>query len=637
MPAQHDFFAARFSIGPSKLTMRKFSPLLSAPIGFFSMIASLARSPLHLWLLILVASCFFPGGPSAYSQTKTRETENYPIHPDSHLKEGVPQGEVLEGEFHDSEFFPGTHRKYWVYIPKQYRATQPAALMVFQDGRNYARRDGGFYVLNVFDNLIHSSEMPVTIGLFIEPGVVPAPTPDAQDRFNRSLEYDSMDDRYASFLLQEMIPHVVERHRLNLSDDPNDRAICGSSSGGIAAFNVAWQRPDVFRRVFTTVGTYVGLRGAHEFSTIIRKTEPKPLRVFLQDGSNDLNIYGGDWWMANQAMLRSLEFAGYEVQHAWGDGFHSGKHGASIFPDVMRWLWEGHGQVPVATHWDRCQNDAPKLLVADETWELVSDGHQWAEGMAYTDDGNLWITDVPASKLYRIGPDGTRQVVVEDTGRANGVALGPDGRLYTASSGAEQIRAYDLKTLAMEVIAEGTKSNDIVVRQDGTIYYTDPAASKVWMIEPKNRQRKLATPFKDCNGIAVSPDQAQLLIAHFPGRFVHTAFIDSDRSLIFQQPFFHLEVPVNQLQGHLDGMCCTQEGWLVSATEAGVQICDPAGRSHLILPMPPGSKRPCYARFGGEDGRTLYVANVDKVLKRKTQMVGSKPWEKPIKPPKPKL
>ncbi len=308
--------------------------------------------------LLIVLGLFGLASSIATAQQKKRETESYPVHPDSKKKPNVPAGEIFEGEFNDSTVFPGTRRHYWVYIPKQYSADKPAALMVFQDGRNYAKRDGGFNVPNVFDNLIHSGEMPTTIGLFVEPGVVPAPHDQAQDRFNRSFEYDSMDDRFAAFLIDEMIPYAVKQHSLNLSSNPDDRAICGSSSGGIAALNAAWQRPDAFRRVFTTVGTYVGLRGAHEFSTLIRKFEPKPLRVFLQDGSNDNNIYGGDWWMANQSMLRSLEFAGYEVNHVWGEGFHSGKHGASIFP--MRCV--GYGRITVKCRYRRISTSARTTL-----------------------------------------------------------------------------------------------------------------------------------------------------------------------------------------------------------------------------------------------------------------------------------
>src|SRR5690606_23198593 len=144
--------------------------------------------------------------------------------------------------------------------------------------------------------------------VFIEPGVVPAVTEGDQPRFNRSFEYDSMGDRYARFLLEEIVPEVKKKY--NLSDDPNDRGIGGASSGAICAFNVAWERPDAFRRVLSTIGTYVGLRGANEFPVLVRKTEPKPIRVFLQDGNRDLNIYAGDWWVANQDMLSALQFAG---------------------------------------------------------------------------------------------------------------------------------------------------------------------------------------------------------------------------------------------------------------------------------------------------------------------------------------
>ena len=586
---------------------------------------------------ICLLSLVFQISFNSTSSAQQPQTEVYAVHPDSLQRPGVPEGTVSQGTWKDSKVFPGTVRDYWIYTPKQYDGSKPAALMVFQDGGGYVKRNGGANVPNVFDNLINSGEMPVTIGLFINPGVVPAKNEDSQARFNRSFEYDSVDDRYSKFLIEEFIPMIEKAHHLKLSKDPNDRGLCGSSSGGICAFNVAWQRPDVFRRVFTTVGTYVGLRGGHELSTLIRKAEPKPLRIYLQDGSNDNNIYGGDWWMANQALLRSLEFCGYEVEHAWGTGAHSGKHGAAIFPDVMRWLWKDHGKVPVSTHLEKSKSEATKFLIQGADWELVSSGHQWAEGLAITDDGTLYFTDVPASKLYRVTPDGKQSLIVEDTGAANGIALGPDGKLYGASSKAKQIRAWDLQTMQMEVVAEGTNSNDLVVRHDGTIYYTDPAAGKIWMIDGKTRQRREVDNFRDCNGIALSADQTQLFVAHFPGRFVYTFSIADDGSLENKQPYFHMDIPTNDPSGRLDGMCVSTDGWLVSATEVGVQICDQPGRVHLIMPLPYGSNRPCYARFGGLDNKTLYVANVDKIWKRKTQLVGAKPYAPPVKPPKSQL
>ncbi|MFO1063397.1 MAG: SMP-30/gluconolactonase/LRE family protein [Pirellulales bacterium] len=588
-----------------------------------------------LGLAALFACMVMP--TSGFAQPGPPPEENYPVHPDAKQKPDVPAGEITKGEFHESQVFPGTTRDYWIYVPKQYDGSKPAAVMVFQDGGGYVGRGGGTAVPNVFDNLIHSGEMPVTIGVFINPGIVQAANESVQARYNRSFEYDSVDDRYAKFLIDEILPFIEKKHELKLSQDPNDRAIAGSSSGGICAFNVAWQRPDVFRRVFTTVGTYVGLRGAHEFSSLIRKVEPKPLRVFLQDGSNDLNIYAGDWWMANQAMLRSLEFSGYEVNHEWGAGGHNGKQGAAIFPDAMRWLWKDHGKVPVAVHPDKSKNDASKFLVPGADWELVTSGHQWAEGMAVTEDGTLYFTDVPGNKLYRITPDGKQELLVEDTGEANGIALGADGRLYGCSSKAKQIRAWDLSSIKMEVIAEGTHSNDIVVRHDGTIYYTDPAAGKVWMIDRKTRERKEADTFPNCNGIGLSADQSQLFVAHFSGRVIYSYMIAEDGTLKLKQPYFHMEVPANTLEGHLDGMCSTVDGWLVASSAAGVQICDQPGRVHLMLQLPYGCKRPCYIEFGGPDNKTMYVANVDKIWKRKTTLTGAKDSKPPVKPPKPQL
>src|SRR5438270_12195986 len=264
----------------------------------------------------------------------------------------VPKGDVTKYTFDKSKIFPGTTRDYWVYVPKQFDPSKPACVHVNQDGiQNRAPE--------VFDELIEKKEIPVLIGVFVQPGRVKAIAENSLDRFNRSFEYDGLGDAYARFLLEELLPEVEKKttadgRAIKLSKNGNDRCIAGSSSGAICAFTAAWERPDSFRRVFSAIGTYVGLRGGNIYPTLVRKYEPKPIRVFLQDGSNDLNIYGGDWWMANQTMERALTFAGYEVQHAWGSGGHSGEQGTAIFPDVMRWLWKDWPQ-PVkagATHND---------------------------------------------------------------------------------------------------------------------------------------------------------------------------------------------------------------------------------------------------------------------------------------------
>ncbi len=570
----------------------------------------------------------------------SRKIDNYPVHDDSRQHDGIPAGKIIPGIFEQSEIFPGTTRNYWIYIPEQYKQAKPACLMVFQDGRNYINRDRGFRVPNVFDNLINKGEMPTTIGLFINPGIIPATNKNAEARYNRSFEYDSMGDRYALFLINEMIPLLKEKHGLNISNDPDDRAICGSSSGGICAFTTCWERPDAFRRVFTTVGTYVGLRGGNEYPTLIRKTEPKPIRVFLQDGKNDLNIYGGDWWMANQTMLRALQFSGYEVNHAFGEGGHNSKHGSAILPDALRWLWRDHGKIRVATHYEKCSSRAPEYLIDGEGWEVVvENGTGWYEGLACTADGTLYYTDVPNSKLYRLKPAGKPELLDGNTGRTNGLYLGPDGRLYGAAAGARQIRSWDLTTGESVIVGEGTKCNDIVVRHDGKIYYTDPQASRIRMLNPGNKTPIDVDTFERPNGIGLSADQTLLFVANFTGRFIYSYTIAGDGSLKNKQPYFHMHLPHGpETEARLDGMCTTRDGLLVASSDIGIQICDQPGRVQLILPRPPGAiRRTCYTTFGGPDRKTLYVATPEAIYKRKTKLTGVDPAKMPVKPPKPRL
>lgn len=265
--------------------------------------------------------------------------DDYPLGPDSMVQEGVPQGKVIEGKHTSEKVFPGNVRSYWVYIPAQYDGSSPAAVMVFQDGGSYVNKTGQFRVPVVFDNLIHKKQMPVTIGIFLSPGEVPATKPGEPSRKNRSFEYDSLGDLYARFLLEEILPMVVQEHQLKLTDDPNQRAICGISSGGICAFTVAWERPDQFRKVLSHVGSFTNIRGGHVIPAVIRKTENKPLRIFLQDGSGDLDNLHGNWPLANQEMAAALKFKGYDYKFEFGDGGHNGKHGGAILPESLRWLW----------------------------------------------------------------------------------------------------------------------------------------------------------------------------------------------------------------------------------------------------------------------------------------------------------
>ena len=266
--------------------------------------------------------------------------DDYKLGPDSLPQEGVPKGKITAHRFTDSKIYPGTERDYWLYVPAQYDPAKPACLMVFQDGKWYVDPKGHTRAPVVFDNLIHKGEIPVTIGLFINPGVIPPAKEGAKPRKNRSFEYDSLGDLYARFLLEDILPVVEKDYKL--TDDPEGRALCGISSGGICAWTVAWERPDAFRKVISYVGSFTNIRGGHHYPALIRKTEKKPIRAFLQAGEGDLDNLHGSWPLGNRQMDAALKFAGYDYRFVMGDGGHNGKHGGAIFPDMLRWIWRDH-------------------------------------------------------------------------------------------------------------------------------------------------------------------------------------------------------------------------------------------------------------------------------------------------------
>jgi gluconolactonase len=438
-----------------------------------------------------------------------------------------------------------------------------------------------------------------------------------------------------------LLPEVEKKTASNgrpirLSHDGNDRCIAGASSGAICAFTAAWQRPDDFRRVFSAIGTYVSLRGGNVYPTLIRKVEPKPLRVFLQDGSHDANAFGGDWWMANQEMERALIFAGYEVNHAWGEGGHDGKQATEIFPDAMRWLWKDWPNPIKAGHGSPQLRD---ILIPGENWKLVADGYRFTEGPAVNAKGEVFFTDVPAHKSYKIGLDGQVVSFQSDTKQAVGQAFGPDGRLYAAGEAVNQILAYsgDGKP---EVVADGFRGNDLVIGHDGGIYVTNPGAegahdSKVWYISPKGAKKVVDTGLRLANGIALSPDQSLLYVAETRTHWVYSYQIRADGSLADKQRYYHLHVPDTWDESGADGMRVDRDGRLWVATHMGLQVCDQAGRVLCIIPTPNG--KVAHLAFGGADFDTLFAMCEDRVYKRKVKVKGVLPFQAPFKPKAPQL
>ncbi len=557
--------------------------------------------------------------------------QDYHLGPDSKPQDGVPKGAVTKRSW-TSKVFPGTVRDYWVYVPAQYQPSQPACVMVFQDGGGFQDSNGSYRVPVVFDNLIHKKEMPVTIGIFINPGVVPADGPERHPRYNRSFEYDTPSDQYARFLVEEILPEVGKSWKL--TEDPNGRAISGASSGGICAFTAAWERPDQFRRVLSFIGSFTNLRGGHSYASLIRKTEPKPVRVFLQDGSNDLDNYAGSWFVGNQDMAAALKWAKYDVRFEVGTGAHDGRHGGSILPEALRWLWRGYPEAIAIP--EPARSPVMDILIPGEEWRLVGEGYRFTEGPACDAEGNVFFTDIPNNRIHKIDLAGKVSVFVENTAGASGLEFGPDGKLYACQGGKKRIVAYD-RDGKEETIAEGIDSNDLTVSHKGEVYVTDPGQKQVWCISNQRVKRVVEKGgLSFTNGVALTPDQSFLLVADMRGQFVHSFHIEADGSLSHRQPFFPLFIPDGKTDCGADGMTVDTQGRLYVTSHAGLQVCDQAGRVNAIIPKPSREWLSNVA-FGGAARDEIFVTMATRVFKRKTKAKGALPFEPPILPPRPRL
>jgi len=531
-------------------------------------------------------------------------------------------------QFTNSTVFPGTVRDGGVYIPVQYDASQPAALMVFQDGMGYLSTNGNWRVPWVFDNLIADKEMPVTIGIFLNPGM-------RGEQSNRSFEYDSLGYAYAKFLLEEAIPFVTNRYSLAIASDPELRATCGASSGGICAFTVAWERPDQFRKVLSTIGSFTNIRGGHHYPALIRKTDRKPIRVFLQDGSNDLNNLHGDWPLANQEMASALRFMGYDHRFVLGDGSHNSRHGGAILPDALRWLWRAPESLPIPLTKDNLRGDdaLSKILPQEGGWELVMDRLGFTDAACADAEGNFYFSDLGHSRLYKVGADGKATVWFEGNPKISGMKFGPDGRLYAASQGSaggprdekKSIVAIDPESKKVTVIAADVTPNDLVVSKAAWIYFTDTGAGQVLMCPTQTenlpRPRVAAGGINKPNGIGLSPDGKSLFVSEYGGTNVWSFMVNLDGTLWAGERYMDLRVPANRPESGGDGMTVDAEGRPFITSYVGIQMFDATGRLGGVIDKP--SDKACVSlAFAGPDRSWLYACASDKVFRRKTLTKG---------------
>ncbi|MBV9849359.1 MAG: SMP-30/gluconolactonase/LRE family protein [Armatimonadetes bacterium] len=556
----------------------------------------------------------------------------YPIGPDSRPQPGVPQGKTFQFDLTAStKYYPGAKSTVWVYVPAQYAPDKPACLCVGLDGPNYLPQ-------TVFDNLIAKRQMPVTIGVFVSSGTVTKPGTDQPPRFDRCYEFDSTNDTFARFLLEEVLPAVGRRktpdgRAIHISTDPNDHMIYGASSGGVCAFTAAWLRPDLFRRVFTAIGTYVGMRGADMYPTLVRKTEPKPSRIFLQDGSQDTwNPLFDNWYTQNRSMEESLSFAGYDVNHNWGTLGHEGSHAQSIFPDVVRWLWRDYPQ-PIEAGWSG-NSMLRTILKRGEDWRPVAGAYRAATGLAVSPSGDVYFDDAVMGAIYRVGADGAASVFARSAVPLTAQAFGPDGRLYAATADG-RLLAYTAPGKATAV-AHGVYAHGIFVSSDGSIYATEPGAhddvpSKIWLIRPNGSKRVIDTGLRHATGIIMTPDHNLLFAAEGRTHWVYSYVLQSDGTLQEKQRFYWLHT-AESADDAGDGSDATDmaedtQGDLYVATRMGVQVCDRNGRVEGILTLPPGQVTSLC--FGGEHFGTLYIVCGGTIYRRTMLIPGVPGWAAP--------
>jgi gluconolactonase len=535
--------------------------------------------------------------------------------------EDILKGEIKKTSFDSSSIFPGTVRDVTVFIPAQYDGSKPACVYVKTDGYNPKEKA-------LLETLIATREMPVTIGVFVRPGDLPAEMKGTLGRRNRCFEYDGVSDNNVRFLVDELLPFVGKTFNLKLSTSGNDRCIAGGSSGGIAAFTAAWQRPDAFSRVYAGSGSFVAFRGGHEFPTLVRKFEAKPIRSYLTTGTHDMENCAGDWFLLDQEMDKALKFSGYDYYFRIVNGGHvAGFY--DYYQEGMAFLWKGWPE-PV-----KAGPSAPRVqdvILPDEKWQIVAQGLHDACGPAANATGEVFFADPHDNTISRIDLDGNVKPFLPDGGQANSLSFGPDGQLYAVSSMSGKITSYDPSGKG-SVVADGIHGRYLLATPGGGLYVTaageQPDDSAVWFVKD-GKKTLVDSGLKFATGLAYRPDQWLLSVADGHSKWAYSYQVNPDGKLTNKERFFWLHVQDWEDDAGAESVCYSKEGQMFVATRYGIQVCADDGPTQVILPVPDGS-RVIGVCLGGRDMDTLFAFCGDKVWKRKVKShaIGAfSPWTK---------
>lgn len=543
----------------------------------------------------------------------------------SSFAQDIKPGRIETFQFTQSKIFPGTVREITVFIPAQYDASKPACVYVKTDGYNPREKAN-------LELAIATKEMPVTVGVFVRPGEVPAPMKGTAPRRNRDFEYDGISENNVRFFDEEVLPFVAKQYQLNLSTSGNDRCIVGGSSGGIAAFTAAWHRPEAFSRVYAASGSWVAFRGGHEFPTMVRKFEARPIRSYLTTATHDMENAAGDWFLVDQEMDKALKFSGYDYQFRTIDGKHVAGYGEN-WMEAMAFLWKNWPEkVKAGPSAPRAQ----EILIPGEDWKLVAEGFKSTRGASTAANGEVFFADTSADKIHRIGLKDEVSVFAEKTGNAHCVTVAADGSLYTISEKSGQLLRYDASGKS-SVVLDGILGHSILAHPNGSLYVTDNDAKKpnnggsVWLIKD-GKKTQVDAGIKFATGLAFRPDQWLLSVAEGHSKWAYSYQIADDGTLINKERFFHLHVQDWDDDAGAECLCYSQEGRQFIATKSGIQISADDGPTQVILTVPDRGRVTAVA-IGGKDKDTLYAFCGNKIWKRKIQQhaLGAwSPWTKVV-------
>ena len=453
------------------------------------------------------------------------------------------------------------------------------------------------------------------------------------------------------------------------------------STGGVGAFVAAWNRPDQFRRVITWIGSFGNFRGADRLPGLIRRTEPRPIRVFMQTGRQDLVNYSGSWYLENPRMAAALEFAGNDVKIDLGEDGHSNRHGASMLPDTLRWLWRGYpdpvtvGEAPAGAGRGIFAQLVPRrelivpppnppppgrgaalaapaagrggggprgavyaLISRDKVWEPIGETYPSAASPATDKDGNVFFADPVSHRIYK--SDAARRVTVfkDKTRGARALRVGADGRLYATQLADRRIVSYG-PAGDEKVVAQNIQANDLALTRNGALYFVDTAQKTVGYIDAKGQRRVVYNggEIMSPTALTLTPDQAMLLVADGMDRYQWSFQIAADGSLVNGEPFQRLEMPEEGLFSGVAGLTVDSLGYMWATSAMGIQVCEQPGRCTNILNKPEFTATPITSiAFGGPDRAWLYVTQGGRLFRRETKRTGVVAWEL-VKPPQPGL